>query len=192
MIVDCTAKCVADAGYFANIASAFGQPPVHNLRDSIIEYEYTWVFTNQQANNSRIGVNQNCLAALGRSNPLCFFPEYSLQYMKTPMFVLQSGYVSAHASIHRVFAIFFISVPLACAVVCLCSLTADLRTLMHFDGFLHRIRGRPISSGSLQTVASPQTQAGTAARSTSTNVTRANLSRWKRTTRSSSASSHRC
>jgi hypothetical protein len=88
-------KCVADAGYFANIPSAFGRPKIPNPRGSIIEYEYTWVFTNQQSNNSHIGVNQNCLAALGHDNPLCFFPEYSLQHMTTPMFVLQSGYVRA-------------------------------------------------------------------------------------------------
>jgi hypothetical protein len=93
LVAPTPAKCVADAGYFANIPSEFGQPPIPNPRGSIIEYEYTWVFTNQQSNNSHIGVNQGCLAALGRDNPLCFFPEYSLAHMKTPMFVLQSGYV---------------------------------------------------------------------------------------------------
>jgi hypothetical protein len=89
-------KCVADAGYFANIPSLFGTPPpgADNPRHSIIEYEYTWVFTQQQSNNSKIGVNQNCLAAMGRGNPLCFFPEHSLEHMDTPMFVLNSGYDS--------------------------------------------------------------------------------------------------
>lgn len=48
----------------------------------------------QAVNNSLIGVNQNCLSALGRGNPLCFFPEMSLAYMVTPLFVLQSGYDS--------------------------------------------------------------------------------------------------
>ena len=134
LVAPTPAKCVADAGYFANIPSLFGTPPVGqgNPRKSIIErvelvdrcstagfhsqvfgrrsrwsfvslpqpallccfayrYEYTWIFTHQQSNNSDIGVNQNCLAAIGRDNPLCFFPEYSLKYMKTPMFVLQSG-----------------------------------------------------------------------------------------------------
>lgn len=94
MLPQTAVKCVADAGYFANIPSMFGQPPVPNPRNSIIEYEYTWVFTQQQSNNSLIGVNQRCLAAIGRWNPLCFFPEYNLKYTTTPLFVLNSGYDS--------------------------------------------------------------------------------------------------
>ena len=78
-------KCVADAGYLANIPSLFGQPPVPNPRNSIIECEYTWVFIEQQVYNSLIGVYQRCLAALGRCNPLCFFPEYNLNYTVTPL-----------------------------------------------------------------------------------------------------------
>lgn len=60
----------------------------------ILDSRYRWVFENQQSNNSQWGLNQNCLKALGRGNALCFFPEYSLQYMTTPMFVLNSGYDS--------------------------------------------------------------------------------------------------
>jgi hypothetical protein len=53
-------KCMADAGYFSNIPSAFGRPPAgsDNPRHSIIEMEYTWVFEQQQSSNSKIGVNQ--------------------------------------------------------------------------------------------------------------------------------------
>jgi len=49
MVAPVPAKCVADAGYFANIPSKFGTPPAGhaNPRASIIEYEYTWVFENQ-------------------------------------------------------------------------------------------------------------------------------------------------
>jgi hypothetical protein len=89
-----SAKCSADAGFFSNIPSAFGAPIIPNPRNSIIEMEYTWIFENQQSNNSVFGLNQNCLAAMGHANPLCFFPEYQLKYMKTPMFVLNSGYDS--------------------------------------------------------------------------------------------------
>lgn len=93
-IAPAKAKCAADAGYFTDIASEFGKPVIPNPRDSILEMEYTWIFDNQHANNSLYGVNQNCLDAMGHGNPLCFFPEYSLQHMTTPMFVLNSGYDS--------------------------------------------------------------------------------------------------
>jgi hypothetical protein len=94
LIAPIKAKCAADAGYFANIPSAFGTPTTPNPRNSIIEMEYTWIFENQHSNNSRYGVNQNCLDAMGHYNPLCFFPENSLQYMRTPLFILNSGYDS--------------------------------------------------------------------------------------------------
>lgn len=89
-------KCVADAGYFANLPSAFGSPPAGhpNSANSIIEYEYSWVFTHQHVNNSAFGANQNCLEAMGSDNPLCFFPEVTLEFTETPLFVLQSGYDS--------------------------------------------------------------------------------------------------
>jgi len=94
LIAPAKARCAADAGYFSDIASAFGEPVMPNPRKSIIEMEYTWVFRSQQSNNSRYGVNQNCLNALGHGNSLCFFPEYLLQHTRTPMFVLNSGYDS--------------------------------------------------------------------------------------------------
>jgi hypothetical protein len=107
--------------YFANIPSVFGSPIVPNPRNSIIEMEYTWVFENQLSNMSKFGVSQACLRAEGllvadafkaltidfncilvqaclraegSANPLCFFPEYALAHMRTPLFLLQSGYDS--------------------------------------------------------------------------------------------------
>lgn len=95
------ASCLADAGYFANIPSAFANlsltvPPIVNPQHSLIEYEYSWIFREMAASNGRLGVNQQCLKALGRDNPLCFFPEHNLAYTKTPLFMLQSGYDQWH------------------------------------------------------------------------------------------------
>jgi len=47
--------------------------------------------------NGMIGANQHCLTALGRDNPLCFFPEHNLAFTRTPLFMLQCGYDQWHS-----------------------------------------------------------------------------------------------
>ena len=86
------AKCVADAGYFANLPSLFGKPPPSSGAATIIEYEYTWSFENQHVNMSTLG--SPCRKALGNSDARCFFPEFNLRHTTTPLFALQSGYDS--------------------------------------------------------------------------------------------------
>jgi hypothetical protein len=96
-------SCLADAGYFANINSSFADlavitpRPVAGPENSLIKYEYGWIFTEMAVGNGRPGgVVSGCLSALGRSSPLCFFPEHNLAYTKTPLYMLQSGYDQWH------------------------------------------------------------------------------------------------
>ena len=97
------AVCLADAGYFANINSSFADMagfaphPIVNPEHSLIEYEYGWIFTEMAVGHGRSGgVASGCLGALGRNSSLCFFPEHNLAYIKTPLYMLQSGYDQWH------------------------------------------------------------------------------------------------
>ena len=74
--------------------SLAGVPPNGTGANTIIEWEYNWVFRNQHINTSTFNSPKGCAAAMGANNPACFFPENALAHTKTPTFVLNSGYDS--------------------------------------------------------------------------------------------------
>jgi len=75
-------RCVPDAGYFVDL------PNVNNLQ--VIRPEYQYVF---QMQNTSGGVDASCIAATAPANQWqCFFAQYSLPYISTPVFVVNSGY----------------------------------------------------------------------------------------------------
>jgi hypothetical protein len=79
-------RCVADAGYMPDFNST--KPGYNRLREM-----FGGVVT--MGNVTASGMNAACVA----SRPLatqwfCFFPQYMLPYLKTPIFALNSGYDS--------------------------------------------------------------------------------------------------
>ena len=74
-------RCVADAGYFPDFKSTNGQ---YVLRD-----EYFVIYDMQ---NMTVGMNQACVQAYGSDARQCFFPQYTVPHLKTPVFALNSGY----------------------------------------------------------------------------------------------------
>eukprot|EP00039_Didymoeca_costata_P030503 m.29923 g.29923 ORF g.29923 m.29923 type:complete len:389 (+) comp8151_c0_seq1:117-1283(+) len=77
-------RCIADAGYFPDFKSTSGTYNVRNL------YNLTVTMANVT-----VGMNQACYEDKPAAEKYqCFFPEYLLPYLKTPIFALQSGYDS--------------------------------------------------------------------------------------------------
>eukprot|EP00052_Salpingoeca_macrocollata_P022792 m.199059 g.199059 ORF g.199059 m.199059 type:complete len:390 (-) comp21892_c0_seq5:88-1257(-) len=77
-------RCIADAGYFPDFKTPRG---VYHVREA-----YTTVYTMQNVSG---GINQGCIQALPPTEQAkCFFPMYMINYLKTPIFALNSGYDS--------------------------------------------------------------------------------------------------
>lgn len=84
-------KCMPDGGFFVDVPSA-GSP---SGKEMVIREDYTYVFNMQ---NASAGVNQRCIAGSPGSEWQCFFPQYTMNFMETPVFVLNSGYDSWQTS----------------------------------------------------------------------------------------------
>ena len=84
-LVPSTAKtrCIADAGFFPDVESVHGE-----------EVARTQFSTAFGIMNSSAGVDQSCIAAQPNSSLhwRCYFPEHTLPYITTPLFVLNSAY----------------------------------------------------------------------------------------------------
>ncbi|PIN22269.1 Pectin acetylesterase [Handroanthus impetiginosus] len=72
-------KCLSDAGFFLDARDISMN---HSMR-----YFYKSVASLQGVANN---LNKNCTSSLFPE--LCFFPQYSLPYIKTPFFILNSAY----------------------------------------------------------------------------------------------------
>ncbi|XP_070539058.1 uncharacterized protein [Ptychodera flava] len=80
--VSTTVQAFSDAGYIPDIRN------ITNFQNIRIVFQRIYNF--QQVKGS---LNKACLDANDRSSQWkCFFPQYSFQYIKTPMFVLNSAY----------------------------------------------------------------------------------------------------
>jgi hypothetical protein len=75
-------RCVADGGYFVDL------PNVNDVE--VIRPEYQYVF---QMQNTSGGVDASCIESTAPENQwICFFAQYALPHISTPMFVVNSGY----------------------------------------------------------------------------------------------------
>eukprot|EP00850_Spirogloea_muscicola_P007831 SM000040S14843 [mRNA] locus=s40:781462:785148:+ [translate_table: standard] len=79
-----TVKCLPDSGVFLDIKDVAGR---YHIRE-----KYKYVYYMQGAN---AGANEACLADKAAEDQYqCFFAQYTLPYIKTPTFVLNSNYDS--------------------------------------------------------------------------------------------------
>lgn len=74
-------KCVPDAGFFTDLQAISG---TYALRT-----EYQYLFAMQNASG---GVDQDCIRESAGAEWKCFMPQYTLPFIETPVFVLNSGY----------------------------------------------------------------------------------------------------
>ncbi|KAG8634007.1 pectin acetylesterase 8 isoform X2 [Manihot esculenta] len=74
-------KCLSDAGYFINVKDVSGAPHIQTYFNQVVSLH---------------GSAKNLpLSCTSRLNPaLCFFPQYVVQQIKTPLFVLNAAYDS--------------------------------------------------------------------------------------------------
>ncbi|XP_071695734.1 pectin acetylesterase 8-like [Rutidosis leptorrhynchoides] len=72
-------KCFADAGYFAHVKDLNNDYRFERYYDQIVTLH-----------GSSKNLHPKCIS---RKNPnLCFYPQYAMPYVKTPVFILQSTY----------------------------------------------------------------------------------------------------
>ncbi|XP_057996909.1 pectin acetylesterase 8 isoform X2 [Hevea brasiliensis] len=74
-------KCLSDAGYFINVKDVSGAPHIQTFFSQVVSLH---------------GSAKNLpLSCTSRLNPaLCFFPQYVVQQIRTPLFVLNAAYDS--------------------------------------------------------------------------------------------------
>ncbi|KAF2316096.1 hypothetical protein GH714_040998 [Hevea brasiliensis] len=74
-------KCLSDAGYFINVNDVSGAPHIRNFFSQVVSLH-----------GSAKNLPFSCISRL---NPaLCFFPQYVVQQIRTPLFVLNAAYDS--------------------------------------------------------------------------------------------------
>ncbi|KAL2901886.1 Pectin acetylesterase 8 [Bienertia sinuspersici] len=79
--VDSRVKCLSDAGYFINVKDVSGASYINSYFDQIVNL-------HGSANN----LPASCTRIF--SPDLCFFPQYSAQKIRTPLFILNAAYDS--------------------------------------------------------------------------------------------------
>jgi O-palmitoleoyl-L-serine hydrolase len=80
-------RCAPDGGYFTDLLAISGTYVLRN--------EYQYVYAMQNASG---GVNADCVAASSGAEWQCFMPQYTLPFIRTPVFVINSGYDSWQTS----------------------------------------------------------------------------------------------
>jgi hypothetical protein len=82
-------KCLADAGFFVDLPS---QGSVNGATDHILRRGFQGIVALQNASITG-GLNQACAEHYAPQNQLwrCFFPQYILPFLHTPLFVLNSA-----------------------------------------------------------------------------------------------------
>ncbi|KAG9441298.1 hypothetical protein H6P81_017152 [Aristolochia fimbriata] len=77
-----TVKCLSDAGFFLDVRDVSGRNTIRPIFKRLVEFQ---------------GVEKNldrrCTASLPDPS-LCFFPQYALQYIQTPYFIVNAAYDS--------------------------------------------------------------------------------------------------
>ncbi|PWA74027.1 pectinacetylesterase/NOTUM [Artemisia annua] len=72
-------KCLSDAGYFAHVKDLSGEYKFEGYYDQVVNLH-----------GSSKHLNQECISKMKHS--LCFYPQYAIPYVKTPIFLLHSTY----------------------------------------------------------------------------------------------------
>ncbi|KAJ0802260.1 putative pectinacetylesterase/NOTUM [Helianthus annuus] len=72
-------KCVPDAGYFAHVKDLSGEYRFEQYYDKVVTLH-----------GSATNLPSGCTSSMKPS--LCFYPQYAMQYIKTPIFVVNSAY----------------------------------------------------------------------------------------------------
>ncbi|CAI5464511.1 unnamed protein product [Closterium sp. Yama58-4] len=77
-----TTKCFMDGGYFPDVADKEGQ---YSMRQKVQQMAGVH-------DMGRIGINAECKRAMKKTNETwkCFFPEYNLQFSRSPMLIVNS------------------------------------------------------------------------------------------------------
>lgn len=82
-------RAVSDSGYFVDVPSLNG--------GNIVNRHFKKMF---EVHNSAIGINEDCVrSAVPRYRWKCLFPQHTLRFLHTPIFILQSAY-DAWQTIH--------------------------------------------------------------------------------------------
>ncbi|XP_021753639.1 pectin acetylesterase 9-like [Chenopodium quinoa] len=75
-----TVKCISDAGFFLDVNDVAKNDTIRSFHHDVVSLQ-----------GVEKNLNQNCTSS--QTNPKqCFFPQYFLSYIKTPLFVLNSAY----------------------------------------------------------------------------------------------------
>nr|XP_009771153.1 PREDICTED: uncharacterized protein LOC104221731 [Nicotiana sylvestris] len=75
-------KCISDAGFFVNIKTILGEPHIKQLYERVVTLH-----------GSTKNLPRSCTSSY-LDPSLCFFPEYVVQHIRTPLFVINSAYDS--------------------------------------------------------------------------------------------------
>ncbi|CAI7767998.1 unnamed protein product, partial [Closterium sp. NIES-54] len=83
-------KCLMDAGFFMDTPDITGQYSFRGIVQRMFRFH-----------SMTAAADDDCRTAFWRSKELwrCFFPQYNLQYVSTPMFIVQSTYDKVGAGI---------------------------------------------------------------------------------------------
>ncbi|KDP28068.1 hypothetical protein JCGZ_19476 [Jatropha curcas] len=74
-------KCLSDAGYFINVRDVSGAPHIQNYFNEVVSLH-----------GSAKNLPLSCTSRLKPA--LCFFPQYVVQQIRTPLFILNAAYDS--------------------------------------------------------------------------------------------------
>ncbi|KAG9441247.1 hypothetical protein H6P81_017101 [Aristolochia fimbriata] len=75
-----TLKCLSDAGFFLDVEDVSGMNTIRQIFKGVVALQGVEKY-----------LDQRCTTSL--ENPsLCFFPQYALQYIQTPYFILNAAY----------------------------------------------------------------------------------------------------
>ncbi|XP_015891710.3 pectin acetylesterase 8-like [Ziziphus jujuba] len=123
-------KCISDAGFFINAKDIRGVPTIETFFSQIVE-------THGSAKN----LPKSCTSK--RRPELCFFPQYVIQDVRTPIFIINAAYDLWQVSNILVPEI---ADPHGFWKICKANIgncsSAQIKTMQHFRlKFLHALRG---------------------------------------------------